>query len=100
MDLSIQEQVELCRKSYEENVKPLIDQREYFAAALEFGNITFALSERRKDILTKVHSGGSYLACAQMLEKKLRTTNPHEDVSSLVEKFEAYQAQTKLPLLH
>mgnify|MGYP001613696872 CR=1 FL=1 len=49
--------------------------------------------------MLKVHCGGNYFSFAKMLEEKLKTAKSRKDLGDLVEKFEAFQAQTKLPLV-
>ncbi len=94
--LTIQEELEIWRKFYERKVKPLINQGEYMIASFELGNITYLMLERKIELLNKVHSGGSYVISAKILEEKLQIATSIEDVKDDVEIFEAYQAQTKL----
>jgi len=95
--MEIQEEVALQRKGYQENVKSLIERGAYHTAGMEMSNLTFAMAERRNDIVNGVHCGLSYLATAELLKEALLEGN-ERSIRGFKEKFEAFSAQTKLPL--
>lgn len=97
MVLPIQEAIELYRKSYNEEIRSYIEKKEYEIASLLLGNIIFGLQEKKEDLFLNIHCGMSYLASARLLEEKLRNSKDDEEIELTRKKFEAYQAQTKLP---
>lgn len=97
MGLSIQEEVEICRKGYDEIVKPYIEKRQYKLASSELKKLFLELDNRRIELSNRIRLGFGYLTSAQLLEEKLMIGKP-EDIFKFVKIFEAYQSQTKLPL--
>jgi hypothetical protein len=98
MVLTIQEEVAENRKYYDEVIKPLIEKGMYEIAAFELSNTLFSLKTKRMDLVCRVPCGLSYLISGEMLEEKLKTAKSKKDLGDTVKRFEAYQAQTKLPL--
>ena len=94
--MGVQEEIENLRERYQTRIKPLIDNEEYMIASFELGNFIMLLSERGEE-LTQVHMGMSFFASARLLEERLREGNK-ENIENVVRMFEAYSAQTTLPL--
>ena len=92
----IEEVIEGMRGRYTERVKPLIEEGKYIAAAYELKDIYAYWQFRAKELFSEVHSSLNYLGSMRTLIEKLETAT--EKPINAIETFEAYQAQTKLPL--
>jgi len=95
--MDLQEELELQRRGYQECVRPLIEKGEYRSAHMEMCNLNFVMAERRKEIGLNIHCGLSYLAYASLLRDAL-FEGDEEAIKTRREAFEAFSAQTKLPL--
>ena len=96
--LTIQQEVETLSKHYREVIRPMIDKGQYMMACFELGNVVFAMQSRQQELIREVHCGLSYISAAEVLEEHLHTATSFSDVRSAVEMFEAYAAQTRLPM--
>jgi len=95
--MDIKKEIEIWRKEYSEIVKPLIEKGHYHLAGLEMSNLTFVMAEKRNEVVLNVNCGLSYLATAELLKEALLNEN-ELSVRGSQEKFEAFSAQTRLPL--
>ncbi len=96
---SIKEMMEIHRKMYEQSVKPYITKGEYEIAHIEMYSLVLSILDERDRILRYVHCGFGYIQFAKVLLEKLETAKSASDLQGVIEKFESYAAQTKLPRL-
>ena len=92
----IKEVIAGTRGRYEERVKPLINSGKYFAASYELRDIHAYWQFNKLELFPKVHCGLSYfVSMGDLVDALEKATEIPKDA---LERFEAYQAQTKLPI--
>jgi len=95
--MDILQAIDGFRWRYFHEIKPLIQKQQFDRAYLELDEIVVYLERYNNlDLWTKVHSGPNYLSSLQQLCGYLQKGK--EVPVGIIEQFEAYQAQTKLPL--
>jgi uncharacterized membrane protein len=89
--------LEILNESYKKQVKPLIEKGKYLVASLEMQNILIIMQDRKRELLG-VHMASGYVASARMLYEDLKKEN-EKGIERSMNFFEAYSAQTRLPLI-
>ncbi|MBU1252673.1 MAG: hypothetical protein KJ905_02740 [Nanoarchaeota archaeon] len=95
--MELHEEMNILRNGYKKTVKPLVERGEYMIAYFEFSNLMTIVEMRGREIISNVHMGLSYVSSAQLLRDRLLEGDKSK-IESIVRMFEAYSAQTKLPL--
>jgi hypothetical protein len=91
--------VEEFRLFYKDEIKPLIENKDYATAEIELRNIIFAIEHERQifnlnDVVVSVHYGLSLLSSIELLHEALKRNTFQEGYTKSLE---AYLAQTTLP---
>ena len=94
--VEIHEIIKDNRKYYADVIKPMIEEGRYEEASFELRNQLFILQDFRGKVIFDVHCGISYVASMEGLIMALKTTT--ERPNKTIEMFEAYAAQTSLPM--
>ena len=94
MELS---EVEIVKHKYTNEVIPAIENKDYELAALALSSALFVTRGKEEKIILETHSGLGFLGSAKLLEDKLREGNEGA-ILRAKRYFEAYAAQTTLPL--
>ena len=95
--MTIQDEVKKIIEGYQNNVKPLILEKRYFPAYIGLSNLCWLMERSTSDIVIKIHSGGMFISSATVLCNRLEKSD-EKGIEGTLERFEAYAAQTKLPL--
>ena len=95
--MNLEQEMELYRRGYEQSVKSWIEKGEYGLAYFELGKINFILENNPQEIALNIHMGMSLIASAESLKQKLQEGNK-ENIQHDLKFFEAFLAQTKLPM--
>ena len=95
--MDIGEVVAGLRERFAERVKPLIESGDYRDACSEMRDLLAEIRRYQIPIIRDVHAGNYYFYSAKLLFwELLEGKAPSRDV---LRQFEAYSAQTKLPLI-
>ncbi len=81
-----QEEIEMIARGYKNNIKPLINEGEYFAAYSELGGLIGLLTEQE---LVRSNNNPSFLTIAKSLQERLREGDMSR-IGSAVRIFENY----------
>lgn len=94
--IDAQEIVDRLRKKYATEIKPLMQNGHYTAAGMELDTGITGILFLGEQFVIDVHSGLTLLASGKGLAKELREGKKPDEYT--IEFFEAYLAQTKLPV--
>ena len=94
--MEIQDYMGSIRARYKNMVKPILGSGNNVAIQGELLDIVTLIERRRIEIMEKIHCGIGVIGCARLLERDiLKEKTPSKNQ---IRNFEAYLAQTGLPL--
>lgn len=84
--MSTQEEIKNVTQGYRDNIKPLINEGEYFAAYSELSGLIGLLTEQE---LVRSNNGPSFLTITRSLQERLREGDRLK-IENAVRMFESY----------